>query len=150
MAEHKWSREIERTLPSRSGAHVSTMGEILDGMRHLGWSDRELFGIEMALEESLTNAIRHGNRFDESKAVSVSCKFSSERFWLRVQDEGPGFVPDEVPDCTADEHLEECGGRGLMLIRAYMTRVEYCGCGNTVEMEKIRGDSDSGLVDVAS
>lgn len=150
MAEHNWSRKIERSLPSRSGAHVAVMREILDSLRGLGWSDRELFGIEMALEESLTNAIRHGNQFDENKQVQVNCKFSAERFWLRVEDEGTGFCPDHVPDCTADDNLELCGGRGLMLMRAYMTRVEYSPRGNCVEMEKIRGESDSTLVDVAS
>jgi serine/threonine-protein kinase RsbW len=150
MAEQNWSRILERILPSRRDAHLETMREILAELRRLGWSDRELFGIEMALEESLTNAIRHGNQFDESKEVQVCCKFNAGHFWLKVEDEGPGFVPDEVPDCTDDDNLEECGGRGLMLIRAYMTRVEYCGRGNCVVMEKIRGDADSSLVDVAS
>lgn len=150
MAEQNWNRVIERTLPSCQGAHLETMQEILCELRQLGWSDRELFGIEMALEESLTNAIRHGNCFDTTKQVDVLCKLSNSHFWLRVEDEGPGFSPEDVPDCTDDAHLEECGGRGLMLIRAYMTRVEYCGRGNCVVMEKVRGDTDSNLVDVAS
>jgi serine/threonine-protein kinase RsbW len=114
------------------------MREILDQLERHGWEGRELFGIEMALEESMTNAIRHGNKFDESKSVDVEAKVSPERFWLRVRDEGPGFCPQEVPDCTADENLDCLGGRGLALIRAFMTRVEYNDCGNCVTMEKTR------------
>jgi serine/threonine-protein kinase RsbW len=114
------------------------MEEILGELKAQGWCGRDLFGIQMALEESLSNAIRHGNRLQESKRVAVDCKVSPERFWLRVRDEGSGFRPAAVPDCTADENLECPGGRGLALIRAYMTRVDYNKRGNCVTMEKTR------------
>ena len=138
MSEHPWNWTTRTSLASRRGAHIACMREILDQLEQLGWEGRELFGIEMALEESLTNAIRHGNRFDESKSVDVECKVSTERFWLRVHDEGPGFCPSDVKDCTADENLDCLGGRGLALIKAFMTRVQYNESGNCVTMEKIR------------
>jgi serine/threonine-protein kinase RsbW len=146
MSEHRWNWTTRAELPSRSGAHISCMQEILEQLAHHGWNGRDLFGVEMALEESLTNAIRHGNRFDDAKKVQVECKVSQERFWLRVRDEGPGFTPGKVPDCTADENLGCPGGRGLALIQAFMTRVEHNASGNCVTMEKIRtidtGSSD--------
>ena len=74
MSEHAWSWTSRKKLPSRRGAHVPCMQEILDKLEELGWDGRDLFGVEMALEESLTNAIRHGNRLDESKQVDVECK----------------------------------------------------------------------------
>jgi serine/threonine-protein kinase RsbW len=114
------------------------MQQVLDELKRLGWDGRDLFGVELALEESLSNAIRHGNRLDESKQVLLECKASPKRFWLRVCDEGSGFQPQLVPDCTADENLECPGGRGLALIKAYMTHVEYNECGNCVTMEKTR------------
>ncbi len=150
MTQHNWSYTLERTIPSRRNAHLESMEEILAKLTELGWSDRELFGVQMALEESLTNAIRHGNKCDESKQVAIECKVSPERFWLRVEDEGPGFIPADVPDCTKARNLEACGGRGLMLIRAYMTSVEYNDTGNRVTMEKIRGEESGELVDVSS
>jgi serine/threonine-protein kinase RsbW len=112
--------------------------EVLAQLRLLGWADRDLFAVQMALVESLTNAMRHGNRLDAKKNVLVECKASPDRFWMRVQDEGAGFRPDVVPDCTAEENLERCSGRGLALIKAYMTNVEYNECGNCVTMEKFR------------
>ncbi|QDU58550.1 ATP-binding protein [Aeoliella mucimassa] len=148
MTQHNWSWTIERSLPSKRNAHLEVMEAILAKLTELGWSDHELFGVQMALEESLTNAIRHGNKYDESKKVQVECKVSAERFWLKVQDEGPGFKLEKVPDCTHAENLEACGGRGVMLIQAYMTTVEYNGCGNQVVMEKIRGAGADDLVDV--
>jgi serine/threonine-protein kinase RsbW len=112
--------------------------EVLAQLQQLGWADRDLFAVEMALVESLINAMRHGNRLDDKKKVDVECKASNERFWMRVKDEGPGFRPDSVPDCTSEENLERCCGRGLALMKAYMTNVEYNDCGNTVTMEKFR------------
>ena len=138
MPEHAWKWTLRRTLPSQRGAHMPCMEEILAELKSLGWDGRDLFGVEMALEESLTNAIRHGNCCDESKQVDVECRVSHERFWLRVKDEGNGFKPQLVPDCTADENLECTGGRGLALIKAYMTNVEYNDRGNCVTLEKIR------------
>ena len=115
------------------------MQEIVAELERLGWTDRDLFGVQLALEESLSNAIRHGNRLDPAKRVTVECKVSPERFWLMVQDEGPGFRPERVPDCTASENLECPGGRGLALIKAFMSHVEYSAQGNCVTMEKVRG-----------
>jgi serine/threonine-protein kinase RsbW len=112
--------------------------EVLSQLKLLGWADRDLFAVEMALVESLVNAMRHGNRLDEKKLVAVEIKASPDRFWMRVEDEGPGFRPDVVPDCTAEENLERCCGRGLALIKAYMTNVEYNELGNCVTMEKFR------------
>jgi serine/threonine-protein kinase RsbW len=138
MPEHTWSWTARRRFPSRTGAHRPHMDEILAELEQIGWSGSDLFGVQMALEESFTNAIRHGNCCDESKQVAIECKISPDRFWLRVADEGTGFRPEGVPDCTADAQLECPGGRGVALIKAYMTRVEYNECGNCVTMEKAR------------
>jgi serine/threonine-protein kinase RsbW len=143
MSEPSWSWTSRIELPSRKGAHLPHLEEILQELERLGWDGRDYFAIEMALEESLSNAIRHGNKCDESKQVLVECKASPEQFWLRVTDQGNGFKPHSVPDCTADENLECPGGRGLALIQAYMTRVEYNSRGNCVTMEKTRAASGS-------
>jgi len=138
MAEHDWSWTVRTSFPSRLGAHDDCMREVMANLEQLGWTGRDLFAVQMALAESLTNAIRHGNRNDESKLVQVECRASPERFWMRVEDEGVGFRPEKVPDCTTDENLQRCGGRGLTLIKAYMTTVQYNDRGNCVTMERIR------------
>jgi serine/threonine-protein kinase RsbW len=138
VPQHAWTSTFQRELPSQLGARVPLIEEILSALQELGWEGRDFFAVTMALEESLTNAIRHGNRSDVSKRVHVDCRVSPERFWLRVKDEGAGFRPGAVPDCTADENLECSGGRGLTLIKAYMTNVEYNECGNCVTLEKLR------------
>lgn len=138
-----WAWMTEATLPSKSGAHLPLMEEILDQLKQLGWDGRDYFGVQMALEESLSNAIRHGNGLDESKQVQVACKVSDQRFWLQVEDEGDGFIPNKVADCTSDEGLEATGGRGMLLIEAYMNEVKHNERGNQITMEKTREQGES-------
>lgn len=54
-----------------------------------------------------------------------------------ISDEGPGFDPNDVPDPTDIENLERPCGRGLMLMRHYMTEVNYNSTGNSVRMKKV-------------
>ena len=129
---------LQRALPSTLSAYHDLVQDVLVTLQKLGWSDRELFGVHMALEESISNAVRHGNKEDPTKQVHVECQLSDERFFARICDEGPGYEPDDVPDCCCPENLEEPGGRGLRLIRAYMNTVEHSDCGRCLTMEKLR------------
>ena len=101
----EWDWTGEATIPSKLGAHLPFLEEVLARAEALGWGGRDSFGVQMTLEETLTNAIRHGNHSDESKVVRAACKVSADRFWLSVEDEGEGFCRDDVADCTADENL---------------------------------------------
>ncbi len=100
------------------------------------FSETEIFAIKLALEEALVNAIKHGNQMDRSKKVTVAYRVKSDRFDIKIVDEGPGFDPEDVPDPTAPENLERSCGRGLLLMRHYMNIIEYVSPGNTVVMSK--------------
>lgn len=137
MSANDPPEKISRVLPSSLTAYHEFVQMLLDRLKELGWQKEPLFGIHMALEESISNAIRHGNKEDESKSVSVECELSANRFWIQICDEGDGYDPDKVPDCRSPENLERPGGRGLELIRYYMTSVEHSECGCCVTMEKL-------------
>jgi serine/threonine-protein kinase RsbW len=100
-------------------------------------SDQEIFSVRLALEEALVNAIKHGNQMDRDKQVHIAYRFLADRFEIRITDEGGGFDPLDVPDPTAVENLERPCGRGLMLMRHYMTVVHYNDRGNSVFMTKV-------------
>ncbi len=128
---------LTRVLPSTLTAYPDLVQEILTTLENFGWGKEHLFGIHMALEESLSNAVRHGNKYDPNKQVFVDCELSPQRFYIKIRDEGAGYDPCRVPDCCADENLEVPGGRGLALMRAYMSRVELSDHGKCVVMEKV-------------
>jgi serine/threonine-protein kinase RsbW len=99
--------------------------------------DHDIFSIRLALEEALVNAIKHGNQMDPAKKVKISYRLLADRFEVAISDEGTGFNPNDVPDPTAAENLERPCGRGLMLMRHYMSEVRYNDRGNAVVMSKL-------------
>ncbi len=107
-------------------------------LKHFDYGEHDVFGVRLALEEALVNAIKHGNQMDRAKKVRISCRVSAERCDVVVVDEGPGFNPADVPDPIAVENLERPCGRGLLLMRHYMTAVEFHPPGNKVTMSKLR------------
>jgi serine/threonine-protein kinase RsbW len=128
----------ERVLPSDLAEARRVQEEIEEALQAARYGDRDIFSIKLALEEALVNAIKHGNQMDPDKRVHVAYTVTPERFDIRITDEGPGFNPEDVPDPTLPENLERCCGRGLLLIRKFMTDVAYHGRGNVVTMSKLR------------
>jgi serine/threonine-protein kinase RsbW len=129
-------------LPSRHGSGSQFLDDLLRALRHEQWTEQEVFEVHLAVEEALVNALRHGNALDHEKLVHVNCRLNPQRFWVEVADEGTGFDPSQVPDCTADENLHRASGRGIMLMRQYMSRVEYLDGGHRVIMEKHRRNEE--------
>jgi serine/threonine-protein kinase RsbW len=102
------------------------------------YGERDIFGIRLAVEEALVNAIKHGNQMDSARKVRIAFQVTQEKFEVIIADEGEGFDPIDVPDPTAPENLERPCGRGIMLMRHYMTSVAFNGRGNAVSMTKLR------------
>ena len=137
QGDDAWSAESD--FPSRLGAHMPFLEAVLAAAAKRGWDGRDFFGLQMTLEETLTNAIRHGNCCEEAKRVSAECRLDDRHFWLTVEDEGKGFDLQSIRDCRADENLERLGGRGMLLIHAYMAEVTFNDRGNRIEVSTHRG-----------
>ena len=114
---------------------------IINVLESQSYSDHDLFGVRLALEEALVNAIKHGNGMDPDKQVHIDCRFEVDRVRIVIEDEGGGFDLKAVPDPTDDENLERPGGRGIMLMRSFMNTIEYNDSGNRLMLEKVRADS---------
>ena len=117
---------------------VPMIEEIAATLDEVGYSSKEIFGIRLALEEALVNAIKHGHKGDPSKEVHLRYQVTRDRFIAEIEDEGPGFDPDAVPDPLAPENLECPCGRGLVLMRHYMTWVRFNKAGNRVTLCRLR------------
>lgn len=129
------------TIPSDLAEAQRIQDRIEASLHSIGYSDKDLFAIKLAVEEALVNAIKHGNQLDPDKFVQISYQITVERFDIRITDDGPGFNPEEVPDPTEDDFIERPRGRGLLLMRGFMTEVQYHGRGNVVTMSKLRNGS---------
>jgi len=124
------------TIPSDLAEARAIQHQIEQLLHERQTHEHDLFGIKLALEEGLINAIKHGNQMDRNKKVRVSFRLAADYFEVQIGDEGPGFDPEDVPDPTAVENLERPCGRGLMLMRHYMSEVYYEARGTLVVMRK--------------
>jgi serine/threonine-protein kinase RsbW len=129
---------LDRDIPSDLGEARRVQDEIEQALQQVQFHEQDIYAIKLALEEALVNAIKHGNQMDPGKRVRVACHVRADRFEVRITDEGPGFDPEDVPDPTAPENLERPCGRGLLLMRHYMTEVAYHDRGRAVHMAKVR------------
>jgi len=131
------SSTVDLVIPSDPAEARRVQEEIERLLRAHEASEKDIFGIRLALEEALVNAIKHGNQMDRSKKVTIVSVIHAERFEIHITDEGTGFDPGDVPDPTAVENIERPCGRGLMLMRHYMTEVSFGARGNSVRMAKV-------------
>jgi len=83
--------------------------------------------VSVAVRESVINAIKHGNREDYDKLVTVEFSLvpaaAPSELVVRVQDEGEGFEPEEVADPLAPENILKSSGRGIFFMRSFMDDV---------------------------
>jgi serine/threonine-protein kinase RsbW len=138
MSDPTWSTTAELHLPSDTEAGKRAVDELLARLQEYEWLENDIFGVHLAVEEALVNAIKHGNQYDDNKQVHFLYKLCKDRIRIEIIDEGEGFNPKDVPDPTDDDNLETPSGRGIMLMRNFMSHVQYNAAGNHVVMEKVR------------
>ena len=138
MPADGWTWSFEQRIASDPAEGRMVVAQLLEELERQEWAESDVFAVHLALEEALVNAIKHGNQRDPAKGVTVVCRAKPDRIQICITDEGDGFDPDTVPDPTDEANLEIPSGRGLMLMRCYMTSLEFNTKGNCVTMEKVR------------
>lgn len=90
--------------------------------------------ILVSLTEAVNNAIIHGNNKDKNKIVKIRCTQNSKKMTFYISDQGKGFNPSQIKDPTAAEHIGECGGRGVYIMKELADSLTYHDNGATVEL----------------
>ncbi len=131
-----WS--LHEKIPSSLDVGHATIERLIAALEANKWEGRDLFLIQLAIEEAMVNAITHGNKQADDKVVEIEFRVDPQTTFMRIKDQGAGFNPAAVPDPREDDHLECTNGRGVMLIREFMSEVRYNDRGNEVTMIKHR------------
>lgn len=94
-----------------------------------------LFAVNLGMREAMANAVRHGNKYDLGKFVSMELDISRDN-WIRmkISDQGPGFEWMQVQNQVAPDEADH--GRGMSIMRTYFDRFGYNEKGNTLYLEK--------------
>ena len=129
----------EIKLPSRIESVEEAATKADEFAKRQGLGEDFVSAIDLAIRESVANAVKHGNKFDEEKDVDLTLARTTEGLEITVRDYGPGFEVDEIPDPTNPENLLKTSGRGILFMRAFMDVVEWSnheGGGMVVKMIK--------------
>ncbi len=109
--------------------------KIVDLADEAGYSKSSTYAIRLALVEGIANAFEHGHKsLGHDAPIRVEYSISERVVEVAIEDQGTGFVPAELPDPTLEENISNPRGRGVMLMRAYMTDVTFNQAGNRVKL----------------
>jgi serine/threonine-protein kinase RsbW len=113
--------------------------KLIAEMKILGYPRKDTFAVGLLLLEATTNAIRHGNRGDNTRTVAINYSLIPEEIVIEVADEGPGFNPQLVPNPFIEEPEPRWSRRwGLFLMRLYASWVRFDKRGSQITLCKRR------------
>jgi serine/threonine-protein kinase RsbW len=115
----------ELNLPSRLESVEEAAEAAVQFAEQNGFAEESRYSIDMAVRESVANAVKHGNKLDETKRVEITFGSSDKGFEVTVRDFGAGFAVEEIPDPTNPENLLKANGRGILFMRSFMDEVEW-------------------------
>lgn len=98
--------------------------------------------VGMAVREAVANAIKHGNRLDLRKKVTVTFDLRGDDLEITISDEGAGFDPGKVSDPLNPQNLMKTSGRGIFYMKTFMDEIHYSfnpGGGTSLVMTKNLG-----------
>jgi len=137
-----WKAEANKLIPSNAEAGKLVVAELLALLQEQAWEESDIFGVHLAVEEAVVNAIKHGNQYDDNKQVRITYRVSGEELFIEIEDQGNGFDPGALPDPTDDDNIELPSGRGVMLMRSFMSSVEFNETGTCVTMCKTSANAE--------
>jgi len=117
-----------------------------DAARQVGFSDKEVYAIQLAADEASSNIIEHAYAGVTGGKIEIDLSISDKELKITMRDHGRSFDPSSVPEPNVKADLSErkIGGLGMYLMRKLMDEVSYessSGTGNLLTMIKRMGDS---------
>jgi anti-sigma regulatory factor (Ser/Thr protein kinase) len=131
--------EFNMVIPADYHAIPPVTDGVTEMLRKKQWNDQEIMAVEVALQEALTNAIRHGCNNDASRRLQCCVAMDDAgEMMIVVRDPGTGFDSSSIPHPLDPANLLKPGGRGIFLINQLMDEVKYRDGGRELQMRKRR------------
>src|SRR4051812_9694864 len=131
--------QFTMTIPADPAAIPALTDGVTQVLQEKNWTDADVMAVELALQEAVANAIRHGCGGDASKQLqcSVTCDESGE-ILITVRDPGTGFDHTAIADPLQPQNILKPSGRGIFLINGLMDDVHFTDGGRELQMRKKR------------
>jgi serine/threonine-protein kinase RsbW len=115
--------------------NLNKVENLIDNLsKRLGVSDEVYGKVLVSTIEAVNNAIIHGNKNIEAKAVYLACSSNGSSLTIIVKDEGEGYNFNNLPDPTTGENIEKLNGRGVFIMKKLADDIEFNELGNEVKM----------------
>lgn len=125
---------IKIQIPAIS-ENIRMIESFIDNSKEKFHLDEDLYGnIMIAVTEAVNNAIKHGNKSNSEKNVTLSLSLTENVIKFKIEDQGAGFNYHNLPDPTAPENLEKPSGRGIFLMKHLADEVAFHDEGRIVEL----------------
>lgn len=113
--------------------------------RQVGFSDKEVYAIQLAADEASSNIIEHAYAGVTGGKLEIELSISQKELKITMRDHGKSFDPSSVPEPNVKADLSErkIGGLGMYLMRKLMDEVSYESSperGNLLTLIKRLGD----------
>jgi len=133
---------LEMEIPSQLPDKDVVLDGLLKELRARSFlrGDDEEMKLRLVLDEALVNAIKHGNKFSDRKKVRGGLYETDAQWSLKIEDEGEGFHPADVPDPDDPESLLLEHGRGIVLMKSMMDDVRYYLGGSCLVLVRKKGN----------
>jgi len=129
--------EINMEMPADPAAIAGVTDGVAQLLRSKAWPEEKAVEVELALQEALANAVRHGCGGDATKRVQCCVSHdASGEVLIVIRDPGGGFDAAKVPDPLDRENLFKPSGRGIYLINRLMDEVHFADEGREIRMRK--------------
>jgi serine/threonine-protein kinase RsbW len=98
-----------------------------DAARRVGFSDKEIYSIQLATDEASSNIIEHAFAGITGGKLEIEVIDSKSEIKIILRDHGKSFDPASVPEPNVKADLSErkIGGLGMYLMRKLMDEVSY-------------------------
>ncbi len=100
--------------------------------------EEQTIDLAIAVTEAVNNAIIHGNDMDETKNVYLKFEIKKDKIVITVQDEGGGFVPENVNNPLDPENLMKDSGRGIFILKSLMDEVDFSITESGTELKMVK------------
>ena len=133
--------QFTMTIPADPRAIPTVTDGVMQVLQDKKWPEERIMQVELALQEALANAIRHGCKGDARAQVQcvVNCDDRRRDPDRRPRSRAPDSTPTHGPDPLVGDNLLKSSGRGIFLINQLMDEVAFKDGGRELQMRKRHG-----------
>jgi serine/threonine-protein kinase RsbW len=134
MTLTKPMKALKIEIPSLT-ENIRIVESFIDNVKDKFQINDDIYGnVMVAITEAVNNAIKHGNKCDKSKNVTLSVECEENLMRFSIQDQGEGFDYDKLPDPTAPQNIDKLSGRGIFLMKHLADEVKFLDNGRRTDL----------------